>query len=1169
MSKGSPSTQGQNALTNDPVRTVKIGVASSQMSSDVEDAELGRDRYPDAVAQPTPIAGLVAPTQPSDPDSDPILSYKKLFVLRPGYFTENRTTNTYVGDEEQDSSFPDFQRLPNKELRAFLFDLDSNDKDANTTPKDPDQQLTDDADAEAKRLEELAQAQADDALLNWDTQGNLDRQQTQAAEDLRAADLVNIRLGWVAFDVHDGKHSWQDQEFNREVKDEHVEELVNSFTLSGCNRIRGDLPILAMTKAEFDEYINHIAQVLGMSFDDAVEEAQNPDIVRNRVHGDGAARAITDLLPLILPPEVQADTDKQPELHAGHHRFVAMLRYGTKRDAEGSKLASRGDLNDAQTRDRVIEKKLYADNSLLRYARVNKTDVKMQNSEGDTFRALRTAWTKLKGLERETIIKRDDPRSLSGFPQWIAYTTGTQLTNTQTQERRKRVLTKPRFSCLADSYCRYMWGRSTYNNTFWGKLMPANMPSWIEFFLTHLFNHPHKLFRDHCFMVSDGEMELLNQCFNWKKFTYHHALLEELFLPLEGESTHQKIKPPTPEEWVTTMSSCVILGGNHAGRTHRHPRFLRMLPRPSYERAFRYVKSLNTGFVISGTLTAHLATSIIPILSSFLHFIYYLYEPTDILPSGNNSHEVRTLDLCDRLRPLCYLTPAAKRARSSSATDVEIDMLFDDGEEDALAVSEQKMNRACVTLLYAVKRAAADWKRGESAIETALAIKPGWRATMNDDQKQSILDIVIKETWMHELLEYCFDQFDLEAMVGIGAVMPGAHRKGVKFYPPMLNRSCFPVCGWDLANKFKSNPHSKYFPRGVRDRIAEIQAPVFEVITTSSEYAEALDLLHEHHLFTQSDKCSASQPVSQDKQYVTWTMELRQLLKLIKGYSTRLYNLGFDLGLPTNWDEVKKCKPKAVTSKLPHMDLLTAVRLDAFNNLSKPKSKGILEAYVQPPDVAKGDEWLAKSKQRNGKGKKSALKINPLEDKDSDDDVLPGPAGNEAPSTPRDRDSSQVADRRKRPAPAGADDSGGGRNTRPRNNPSPTRQQPSPHTPGGTQARPRATPATPFDSKKQVGQYAFRGPLNQNVNTGGIDDDRGNPFLPGNNIDNCNRYHQQVYEALPSSNAKGYYNKMLPKIRQRQFEVASDLDQDNQFPLVRLDPVPDTQQEISSQTECW
>ncbi|KAK5311056.1 hypothetical protein LTR93_011843 [Exophiala xenobiotica] len=973
---------------------------------------------------------------------------------------------------------------------------------------------------QAMRIQALAAAQASSSLAAWNTEENFDRQQTQANDDLRAAELVNLRLGWVAFDVRFGKHTWSDGEFNREVSPDHVRTIVNSFSLSGCNRTRGDLPILAMTRKDYDDCLRYTANVLSEPYDSVSARAKDPDADRQTKHGDGVARTINVLLPLMLPPHMVRDVQLQPEVQAGHHRFVALREWSIQRNADGAKIDTKGRLDgDDEEREQVInlfaygcyivdKDRLYKNVDILRYARANRTDAKMQNSDGDTFRSIRTAWLGLNAPSREQIIKKEDPAFPLGFPQWIAYTTGTQVTAPQAQDRLKRVLTSARFSSLADSYCRFMWGRSSYTNTCWGKLMSASMPSWAKFFLTTHFNIHHKLFGEQCWLISDSELELLHQCFNWKELRFDPVLLDELFLPIEGESNHQNLKPPTPEEWTSTMTQCVIPEGNHAGRRRRHPRLLRLLAVPHYEKLLKRLKAYRAGPVLSGSMLAHLGSSIIPILSSFLHFIYYLYAPAGYLPSSNNSLETRSLDLSERLRPYCFPTKAEKDAHASSGPDLTMDL----DDDDELEKQEDRMKHACTSLLYSIKGKAADWNRGESAIEAALAIKPEWRGNMNDEQKTAIFDLVSRETWMHPLIYYVFANFDLDQMVGVGAAMRAAYKKNIPFWADGKDEKLETI-GTDLAQKFRSHPRAKCFPKKVRDEIVELQAPIFELFSVSVEYEAAITLLHTHYRFTQAEGYDRTkQRYSPNKDEIYSVQEFRQLCKLLKEYASRLFKLGLNNLLPRKWEDVKSCDLKEVCDSLIHSELKGSLNMAGFAEISRPLASKLLEGCVQPDNLADGDAWILKTKNRKKALQKSAFLVDPLDD--GDDDESPAPPTNAA-----SRLSSNT------PAPTTPLPARGRK--RPRD-PSPTPPEPETPTPAATLSS-AATPVA-FNTKKVMGDYFYRGPAHATVTTGGIDDDRGNPFVQGNDIDACNQYHQDLYETL-KPNAKGRYSKMLKLVR--------------------------------------
>lgn len=63
-----------------------------------------------------------------------------------------------------------------------------------------------------------------------------------------------------------------------------------------------------------------------------------------------------------------------------------------------------------------------------------------------------------------------------------------------------------------------------------------------------------------------------------------------------------------------------------------------------------------------------------------------------------------------------------------------------------------------------------------------LAIKLEWRDTINNVQKDDIFEMIQYETWIHGLIQYVFEVFDLEQIVGVGAAMRTAYNKNIPFW---------------------------------------------------------------------------------------------------------------------------------------------------------------------------------------------------------------------------------------------------------------------------------------------------------------------------------------------------------------------------------------------------
>lgn len=479
---------------------------------------------------------------------------------------------------------------------------------------------------------------------------------------------------------------------------------------------------------------------------------------------------------------------------------------------------------------------------------------------------MRTAWSKLTAAERESVIKKEDPKYPHGFAQWVSYTTGTQMQSAESQNRLKRVLTNPRFSKLADQFCMYSWGRAHYSNTGWGRLISAAMPTFLTDFLNVQFSLHHKTFpKDYAFQVTDLDVELLLNIYDWNTLRYSDSALEALFFPIDSDPSNRQIMTPSPQQWQTTMQKFKISDRRHPGREYRHPTFLTVLPIADYEKAYRLL--CNRGKrepLLSGTLLSHLASSIIPILSSVLQFLYYLYNPVGYLPSGRNNNELKSFDVVARLRPLCRPT-ALGLAQAQAQADNEV-FTGDNDLEDDIDAADLKMHKQVAQILINLKSSAPDWARGENVIRQVgacpslltrvktltdgsqvLDIKPEWRATMTEDTQYAILHMLSKETWLHPILKFIFITFDLTQMTGVGAALRDLYAQGITPWDPKHFEEQFPRTGTDLMSRYKATPRLKCFPRASRESMGSDVEHVFELLTLSREVAEALTLVREYH----------------------------------------------------------------------------------------------------------------------------------------------------------------------------------------------------------------------------------------------------------------------------------------------------------------------------------
>ncbi|KAK5412720.1 DNA-binding proteins Bright/BRCAA1/RBP1 and proteins containing BRIGHT domain [Exophiala xenobiotica] len=126
----------------------------------------------------------------------------------------------------------------------------------------------------------------------------------------------------------------------------------------------------------------------------------------------------------------------------------------------------------------IVDKdKLYNAPDLKRYVCANKTETYMSKSERDTFRYIGKSYQELTPEQRRAIASCKDPEFPLGVPQWVAYITSTVLEKVSIQDRLKRILTHSAFSSLADTYCRFLWGRGTFANTMLCGLIRESSPT--------------------------------------------------------------------------------------------------------------------------------------------------------------------------------------------------------------------------------------------------------------------------------------------------------------------------------------------------------------------------------------------------------------------------------------------------------------------------------------------------------------------------------------------------------------------------------------------------------------------------------------------------------------------------------------------------------------------
>lgn len=193
-----------------------------------------------------------------------------------------------------------------------------------------------------------------------------------------------------------------------------------------------------------------------------------------------------------------------------------------------------------------------------------------------------------------------------------------------------------------------------------------------------------------------------------------------------------------------------------------------------------------------------------------------------------------------------------------------------------------------------------------------------------------------------------------------------------------------------------------------------------------------------------------------------------------------------------------------IIARLPHKTVLGLVpnwTPTGVHRSTMPRHE-LLRGYTVPANIEAGDEWYLKQT-KTPKGRKRPASGELVDE--SDESVASEAQETPVPSRPK---------RRRTDA-------------------------------GSNTASPRAKPdASLFTVTRQPSENLVRSAENPVLNTLTIDDDRGNPFLPGASLASTEKWHNDIYARLGSSMVKGQYKTQLKQLRRRQLQQAKEADSD-------------------------
>jgi hypothetical protein len=275
---------------------------------------------------------------------------------------------------------------------------------------------------------------------------------------------------------------------------------------------------------------------------------------------------------------------------------------------------------------------------------------------------------------------------------------------------------------------------------------------------------------------------------------------------------------------------------------------------------------------------------------------------------------------------------------------------------------------------------------------------------------------------------------------------------------------------------------------------------------------------------------------------------------LLRQLSARLAQLGFG-ELPKRINEFKAASTEDVEALLPFGNV--SVARDGFLTLYSRTTQPFLTGYDAPPNLEEADRWVAKQKPTKGEEDEfplSASRVDPADD-NSDPDAAATPS---KPARPKNLvlPSGVHTPKRSRPGHYEGEDSENEADAEDLLAPNPkrTKRDTRESTTGS------GNDVIPFTPRKKLNDYKFRFLNDEAINTGEVDDDRGNPYLFGNKIDDCNQYLQSIYDGV-SRGGKGAFTKLIKDIRARQHTNAVSItgeEDEDQYPTEWLSWKPMT-----------
>ncbi|KAK2785674.1 hypothetical protein FQN53_007458 [Emmonsiellopsis sp. PD_33] len=437
-------------------------------------------------------------------------------------------------------------------------------------------------------------------------------------------------MGIALIDVRGLNPIWPGNVQHREVREDHIDKLIESFQKKGIDRGGVNTHLKAsISKEHFDAMVTKFVK-------------NNPEEMATAAIKQMKHRITRDLQQMVhldLPTSVGLTS---PTLEAGQHRRHALIKLNQEKSTPDAPVADGGYLWCCEFYDAKI---LYSNRDALDSLRANKHDVYRPSDDADSFRAIARRLKAKSAGERSKLLKNEKE-----LTRWITDTFGTKIDNSG---RWTTVLRNDTLRPVFAKYVSTSYGRKTFSITTADRIVGSKIDQfWIPIFEQH--SHFLSLFGNSLSRVAKSDIERLRE-FGWP---IRDDELRPLFFPDAGDLTagilkgklrvNEKYFKGGPDGCLPRMNPAYNWRGKHY--TTRRPEFLTGLPDDEYQAVFSQIRETSHGEASHERHITHIQTwpsiiktlnTIVEPLRKLLAHIRFWVIPDQPIPA-NASKEYRS-----------------------------------------------------------------------------------------------------------------------------------------------------------------------------------------------------------------------------------------------------------------------------------------------------------------------------------------------------------------------------------------------------------------------------------------------------------------------------------------------------------------------------------------------